>query len=86
MVSVQFGQQLFNSICVLPNIFLQNVWQVRTPALTSDYLDLVNLFASIGLMVSRIPYRKIVLAIELFLSSQKMSPKGAQIPSSNHVR
>ncbi len=43
--------------------------QVRTFTLTSLYLDLVNLYASMGILLSRVPHRKVILAIELISRS-----------------
>ena len=53
--------------------------------LTSNYLDLVNLYGAIGIMLSRVPQRKVIIAIELYLKMQKTGPKGAQLPTSNQV-
>ena len=61
------------------------MFQVRTPTLTSHYLELVNLYASIGVLLSRIPHRKVVLAIELIFRTQKGGQKASQL-SSNQVK
>lgn len=53
--------------------------------LTSTYLDLVHLYAAIGVMLSRVPQRKVVLAIELYIKMQKTGPKGAQLSTSNQA-
>ena len=53
--------------------------------LTSAYLDLVHLYAALGIMLSRVPQRKVILAIELYIKMQKAGSKGAQLSTSNPV-